>query len=116
VITHLRTFTLFVRSAHVPWTPGTIASPPNIPYVPTSMATRVASDENDESCCTIVLTASFSSSISPRTSTSTIWLRSPAATAFVTFEIARTWLVRLLDIVCVLVSSRSAPQKSSRLH
>jgi hypothetical protein len=45
VITHLRTFTLFVRSAHVPWTPGTIVSPPSIPCVPTSMATRVTSTQ-----------------------------------------------------------------------
>ena len=38
------TFTVSVRSFHVPATPGTCAWPPNSPCVPTSRATRVTSD------------------------------------------------------------------------
>src|SRR5919197_1178291 len=37
-------FTLSVKSFHVPATPLTSASPPNLPSVPTSRATRVTSD------------------------------------------------------------------------
>ena len=40
------TFTLSVRSFHVPATPGTCAWPPNLPSVPTSRATRVTSAAN----------------------------------------------------------------------
>ena len=43
------TFTLSVRSFHVPATPGTMAWPPSLPSVPTSRATRVTSDANDRS-------------------------------------------------------------------
>ena len=42
-------FTLSVRSFHVPETPGTLACPPSLPSVPTSRATRVTSEANDES-------------------------------------------------------------------
>ncbi len=42
-------FTLSVRSFHVPATPRTSAWPPRLPSVPTSRATRVTSDANDES-------------------------------------------------------------------
>ena len=42
-------FTLSVRSFHVPATPFTSAWPPSLPSVPTSRATRVTSDANDES-------------------------------------------------------------------
>jgi hypothetical protein len=108
------TLTFLVRSAHVPCTPGTVACPPKMARVPTSIAMRVTSEENDESCCTIVLTVSLSSSISPRTSTSTIWLRSPAATALVTFEMDRTWFVRLLAMVYQLISSISVNAANGR--
>ena len=37
-------FTLSVRSAQVPATPGTCAWPPSLPSVPTSRATRVTSE------------------------------------------------------------------------
>ena len=41
--------TLSVRSFHVPDTPRTSACPPSLPSVPTSRATRVTSDANDDS-------------------------------------------------------------------
>ena len=58
-----------VRSFQVPATPGTTAWPPSLPSVPTSRATRVTSDANERSWSTIVLMASLSCRISPRTST-----------------------------------------------
>ncbi len=85
-----------VRSFHVPATPGTSAWPPSLPSVPTSRATRVTSDANERSWSTIVLMASFSCWISPRTSTVILRDRSPLATAMVTSEMLRTWPVRLL--------------------
>ncbi len=60
-------FTESVRSFHTPATPGTCACPPSSPSVPTSRATRVTSEEKDDSWSTIVLTVFFSSSISPAT-------------------------------------------------
>jgi hypothetical protein len=77
-------FTLSVRSRHVPETPFTSAWPPSSPSVPTSRATRVTSSANEESWSTIVLIVSFSSRISPRTSTVIFCDRSPLATAVVT--------------------------------
>ena len=90
--------TLSVRSFHVPATPGTTAWPPSRPSVPTSRATRVTSDANERSWSTIVLMASLSCRISPRTSTVILRDRSPLATAMVTSEMLRTWAVRLLAI------------------
>ena len=84
-----------VRSFQVPATPGTIACPPSLPSVPTSRATRVTSDANPRSWSTIVLMASLSCRISPRTSTVILRERSPLATAMVTSEMLRTWAVRL---------------------
>ncbi len=84
-----------VRSFHVPATPFTCACPPSFPSVPTSRATRVTSDANDESWSTIVLIVFFSSRISPRTSTVIFFERSPFATAVVTAAMLRTWPVRL---------------------
>ena len=49
-------FTFSVRSFQVPATPLTLAWPPSFPSVPTSRATRVTSDANEESWLTIVLT------------------------------------------------------------
>jgi len=87
--------TLSVRSFHVPATPGTTAWPPNLPSVPTSRATRVTSAANERSWSTIVLMASLSCRISPRTSTVIFFDRSPLATAMVTSAMFRTWAVRL---------------------
>ena len=84
-----------VRSFHVPATPGTTAWPPSLPSVPTSRATRVTSDANERSWSTIVLMASFSCRISPRTSTVIFFDRSPLATAMVTSAMLRTCAVRL---------------------
>ena len=89
-------FTLSVRSFHVPATPFTSACPPSLPSVPTSRATRVTSAANDRSWSTIVLMVSFSSRISPRTSTVIFFDRSPLATAVVTSAMLRTCPVRLL--------------------
>ena len=87
-------FTEAVRSRQVPPTPGTFAWPPRMPSVPTSRATLVTSSAKDDSSSTIVLMVSFSSRISPRASTVIFWLRSPLATAVVTWAMLRTWLVR----------------------
>ena len=88
-------FTESVRSRQVPPTPGTRACPPSRPSVPTSRATRVTSSANADSSSTIVLMVFFSSRISPRASTVIFWLRSPLATAVVTWAMLRTWPVRL---------------------
>src|SRR6185437_4947063 len=65
-------------------------------------ATRVTSPANDESWSTIVLMVSLSSRISPRASTRIFWLRSPLATAVVTWAIDRTWTVRLAAMTLTL--------------
>ncbi len=88
-------FTESVKSFHVPATPCTSAWPPSLPSVPTSRATRVTSEANDESWSTIVLMVFFSSRISPFTSTVILRERSPRATAVVTSAMFRTWAVRL---------------------
>ena len=88
-------FTESVRSRQVPPTPGTCAWPPSLPSVPTSRAIRVTSPANADSWSTIVFTVFLSSRISPRASTVIFWLRSPLATAVVTWAMFRTWLVRL---------------------
>ena len=89
------TFTLSVRSFHVPATPGTCACPPSLPSVPTSRATRVTSAANAFSWSTIVLMVFLSSRISPFTSTVILRDKSPRATAVVTSAMFRTWAVRL---------------------
>ena len=96
------TLTLLVRSSHVPETPWTMACPPSLPWVPTSRATRVTSPAKDDSRSTIVLMVSFSSRISPRASTRIFWLRSPLATAVVTWAMLRTWAVRLFAMKLTL--------------
>ena len=109
-------FTESVRSFQVPATPGTIAWPPSLPSVPTSRATRVTSEAKERSWSTMVLMASFSCRISPRTSTVILRDRSPLATAMVTSEMLRTWAVRLLAIELTLsVSSRHTPVTSLTL-
>ena len=95
-----------VRSFHVPATPGTIAWPPSLPSVPTSRATRVTSEANERSWSTMVLMASLSCRISPRTSTVILRDRSPFATAIVTSEMLRTWPVRF-DAIELTLSVRS---------
>ena len=87
-------FTLSVRSFQVPPTPGTCAWPPSFPSVPTSRATRVTSPANALSWSTIVLMVSFSSRISPFTSTVILRDKSPRATAVVTSAMLRTCAVR----------------------
>ena len=87
--------TLSVRSFHTPDTPRTCAWPPSLPSVPTSRATRVTSSANADSWSTMVLMVVLSSRISPRASTSIFLLRSPLATAVVTWAMLRTWPVRL---------------------
>ena len=95
-------FTESVKSFQVPATPGTIAWPPSLPSVPTSRATRVTSEAKERSWSTMVLMASFSCRISPRTSTVILRDRSPIATAIVTSEMLRTCPVRLLAIELTL--------------
>src|SRR6266542_665240 len=88
-------FTLSVRPRQVPATPRTCACPPSLPSDPTSRATRVTSSAKDESWSTIVFTVFFRARISPRASTVMVWVRSPRATAVVTWAMLRTWSVRL---------------------
>ena len=88
-------FTESVRFFQVPATPGTTACPPSLPSVPTSRATRVTSEAKPFSWSTIVLMVSFSSRISPFTSTVIFRDRSPRATAVVTSAMLRTCAVRL---------------------
>ena len=87
-------FTLSVKSFQVPATPGTVAWPPSFPSVPTSRATRVTSEAKPLSWSTMVLMVSFSSRISPRTSTVILRDRSPRATAIVTCAMLRTCAVK----------------------
>src|SRR5262245_28268583 len=86
-------FTESVRSRQVPETSSTLAWPPSLPSVPTSLATRVTSPANERSWSTIVLIVSLSSSTSPFTSTVIFCERSPRATAVVTSAMLRTWVV-----------------------
>ena len=99
-------FTESVRSFQVPATPGTSACPPSLPSVPTSRATRVTSEAKERSWSTIVLMASLSCRISPRTSTVIFFDRSPLATAIVTSAMLRTWAVRF-DAIELTLSVRS---------
>ena len=92
-----------VRSFQVPATPRTIAWPPSLPSVPTSRATRVTSPAKALSWSTMVLMVSFSSRISPRTSTVIFFDRSPPATAVVTSAMLRTCAVRFDAIELTLV-------------
>ena len=79
-----------VRSFHTPDTPATFAWTPSLPSIPTSWPTRVTSNANVDSWSTIVLMVSFNSSISPWASTVIRLVRSPRATAVVTWEMLRT--------------------------
>src|ERR1019366_6329285 len=98
--------TLSVISFQVPAAPTTWACPPSFPSVPTSRATLVTSEANARSWSTMVLTVSFKTSTSPRTSAVIFLERSPWATERVTSAILRTWLVRLLAMKLTL-SARS---------
>ena len=95
-----------VRSFQVPATSGTSARPPSLPSVPTSRATRLTSEANALSWSTIVLMVSFSSRISPFTSTVILRDRSPRATAVVTPAMLRTCAVRF-DAIALTESVRS---------
>ena len=82
-----------------------------MPSVPTSRATRVTSSANDDSWSTIVFTVFFSSRISPCASTVIFCDRSPFATAVETWEMLRTWLVRLpASWLTFSVRSRHVPE------
>ncbi|MGY3647763.1 hypothetical protein ACVWW2_003054 [Bradyrhizobium sp. LM4.3] len=98
--------TLSVRSFQVPATPRTWAWPPSLPSVPTSRATRVTSPAKALSWSTMVLMVSFSSRISPRTSTVIFFDKSPPATAVVTSAMLRTCAVRF-DAIELTLSVRS---------
>ena len=74
--------------------------------MPTSRATRVTSDEKPFNWSTIVLMVSFSSRISPFTSTVIFRERSPRATAVVTAAMFRTCAVRF-DAIALTESVRS---------
>jgi hypothetical protein len=91
---------------HMPVVPTTIACPPSFPSVPTSMLTRVISDARVCSWVTMPLMVSLRSSISPLTSISTCFVKSPTATALVTSEIDRTWPVRFMAIFCEFVGQK----------
>ena len=102
-----------VRSFQVPDTPRTSAWPPSRPSVPTSRATRVTSEANEDSWSTIRSTVSLSCAISPDTSTVTVCDRSPSATAVVTSAMSRTWAVSREDIVFTAsIRSRQLPSAS----
>ncbi len=108
--------TLSVRSFQVPPTPRTTAWPPSLPSVPTSRATRVTSPAKALSWSTMVLMVSFSSRISPRTSTVIFFDRSPPATAVVTSAMLRTCAVRFEAIELTLsVRSFQVPATPSTL-
>src|SRR5262244_391731 len=94
--------TLSVRSFQVPATPGTRAWPPSFPSVPTSRATRVTSPAKPLSWSTMVLMVSFSSRISPFTSTVILRDKSPRATAVVTWAMLRTCAVRFVAMELTL--------------
>ena len=100
------TFTLSVRSFHVPATPRTSAWPPSTPSVPTSRATPVTCSAKTRSVSVIELIVSASVATSPLASTVTFCVRSPWATAVVTTAIWRTWSVRL-DAMTLTFSVRS---------
>ena len=74
--------------------------------MPTSRATRVTSEAKPFSWSTIVLMVSFSSRISPFTSTVILRDRSPRATAVVTSAMLRTCAVRF-DAIALTESVRS---------
>ncbi len=74
--------------------------------MPTSRATRVTSDAKERSWSTMVLMVSFSSRISPRTSTVIFLDKSPRATAVVTSAMLRTCPVRF-DAIKLTLSVRS---------
>jgi hypothetical protein len=88
-------FTDSVRSFQVPATFGTSAWPPSRPSVPTSRATPVTCSAKIASVSVISLSVSASSATSPFASTVIFWVRSPRATACETWEMLRTWVVRL---------------------
>ncbi|OEZ53921.1 hypothetical protein DUGA6_59230 [Duganella sp. HH105] len=86
-------FTESVKSFQVPATPFTCAWPPSLPSVPTSRATRVTSEENDDSCSTMVLAVVAARrywpfSGTPSTSSAMVCDRSPFATAPITRAIS----------------------------
>ncbi len=107
-------FTFCVSFRHVPATPSTSAWPPRMPSVPTSRATRVTSDANEDSWSTIVLMTCLICRISPSASTVICWVRSPDAIAVATFDTSRSWIVRFPAMPFTLsVRSRQVPATPS---
>ena len=79
--------------------------------MPTSRATRVTSEEKEDSVSTMVLMVVLSSRISPRASTSIFLPRSPWATAVATWAMFRTCEVRFVAMKLTLsVRSRQTPE------
>ena len=108
------TFTESVRSFHVPATPGTSAWPPSRPSVPTSRATPVTCSAKSRSVSVIEFIVSASAATSPLASTVTFCVRSPPATARVTWAIWRTWSVRFEAMTFTeSVRSRHVPLTSA---
>ncbi len=112
--------TLSVRSFHTPDTPGTSAWPPSLPSVPTSLATRVTSDENAASWSTIVLTVLPMRRNSPLTgrpsiSSAILRVRSPWATASMTRATSMVGCTRsLMSALTETTAVRQSPSMSPR--
>ena len=86
-------FTESVKSFQVPATPFTCAWPPSLPSVPTSRATRVTSEEKEDSCSTMVFAVMAARrywpfSGWPSTSSAMVCDKSPFATAPITRAIS----------------------------
>ena len=112
-----------VKSFQVPATPFTCAWPPSLPSVPTSRATRVTSDENEDSCSTMVLAVIAARrywplSGWPSTSRAMVWDRSPFATAPITRAISvvgRTRSsIRVLTELIMVLQPPTTPGRSAR--
>src|SRR5579862_8505620 len=118
-------FTESVRSFHVPATPFTRAWPPSLPSVPTSRATRVTSEANEESCSTILLTVLAvrrNSPSSARSSTSRAMVcdRSPWATAPITRAVSlvgwtRSPISALTEPIESFQNPRTSPSEARTL-
>ena len=91
-------FTLSVKSFHVPAAPGTFACPPNLPSIPTSRATVVTWLAKVARVSIISLMVSAKASISPLASSINFRFKSPLATAVTTLAMPRTCAVKLLAI------------------
>ncbi|KAH3663025.1 hypothetical protein OGATHE_004601 [Ogataea polymorpha] len=108
------TLTFSVTSFHAPSTSVTLAWPPRIPFVPTSVASVLTSSTKVRNRSTILLIVILSSNISPLQSAVTLVERSPLATAVVTFAMFLTCVVKLSAMALTLsVSSNQIPETFS---